>query len=138
MGNSNAVLLSVGVIGATVMPHVVYLHSSLTKDRVVPRDDHERRKIFEFNTKEVIIVMTLAGLINLSMMYMAASLFHAHGQTQVADIPSAHKTLTPLLGSTAAGVLLVSLLSSGLSSSAVATMAGQVIMQGFVGLTIPL
>ncbi|MDQ0191374.1 Nramp family divalent metal transporter [Alicyclobacillus cycloheptanicus] len=137
-GNSDAVLLVVGVIGATVMPHVVYLHSSLTKDRIVPRDDTEKKRIFGFSTREVIIAMTLAGLINLSMMYMAASVFHAHGQTQVADIPTAYKTLTPLLGPASAAVFLVSLLSSGFSSSAVGTMAGQVIMQGFVGFTIPL
>ena len=87
MGNSDAVLLAVGVIGATVMPHVVYLHSSLTKDRIVPRDDTEKKRIFGFSTREVIIAMTLAGLINLAMMYMAASVFYAHGQTQIADIP---------------------------------------------------
>lgn len=137
-GNSDAVLLVVGVIGATVMPHVVYLHSSLTKDRVVARNDMEKKRIFGFSTKEVIIAMTLAGLINLSMMYMAASVFHAHGQTQVATIQTAYKTLTPLLGPAAAAVFLVSLLSSGLSSSSVGTMAGQVIMQGFVGFTIPM
>ena len=138
MGNSDAVLLSVGVIGATVMPHVVYLHSSLTQKRIVPRNDEEKKRIFGFNTTEVIIAMSLAGLINLSMMFMAASVFHTTGHTQVADIQTAYKTLTPLLGPASAGVFLVSLLASGLSSSAVGTMAGQVIMQGFVGFTIPL
>jgi manganese transport protein len=138
MGNSDAVMLAVGVIGATVMPHAVYLHSSLTQRRIVPRNDAEKVKIFRFNTKEVIIAMSLAGLINLSMMFMAASVFHASGQTHIADISSAYKTLTPLLGSASAAVFLVSLLASGFSSSAVGTMAGQVIMQGFVGFTIPL
>ncbi len=138
MGNSDAVLLSVGVIGATVMPHVVYLHSSLTQKRIVPRNDVEKKRIFGFNTTEVIIAMTLAGLINLSMMFMAASVFHNTGHTQIADIQTAYKTLTPLLGPASAGVFLVSLLASGLSSSAVGTMAGQVIMQGFVGFAIPL
>ena len=138
MGNSDAVMLAVGVIGATVMPHVVYLHSSLTQKRIVPRNDEEKKRIFRFNTTEVIIAMTLAGLINLSMMFMAASVFHNTGHTQVADIQTAYKTLTPLLGAASAGVFLVSLLASGLSSSAVGTMAGQVIMQGFVGFTIPL
>jgi manganese transport protein len=138
LGNSDSVLLSVGVIGATVMPHAVYLHSSLTQNRVVPRNDAERRSIFRFNTWEVIIAMTLAGLINLSMMFMAASAFHGSGKTQVMDIPSAYHTLTPLLGAAAAAVFLVSLLASGISSSAVGTMAGQVIMQGFVGFSIPL
>jgi manganese transport protein len=138
MGNSDAVLLAVGVIGATVMPHAVYLHSGLTQNRIVPRNADEKRSIFRFNTKEVIIAMTLAGLINLSMMFMAASAFHNSGQTGIADIQSAYKTLTPLLGSASAAVFLVSLLASGISSSAVGTMAGQVIMQGFVGFSIPL
>jgi manganese transport protein len=138
LGNSNAVLLTVSVIGATVMPHAVYLHSSLTQHRIVPRNDEEKRKIFRFNTKEVIIAMSLAGLINLSMMFMAASVFYRTGHTQIADISTAYQTLTPLLGSASAAVFLVSLLASGISSSAVGTMAGQVIMQGFVGFTIPL
>jgi manganese transport protein len=138
LGNSDAVLLAVGVIGATVMPHAVYLHSSLTQNRIVPRNDEDKRRIFRFNTKEVILAMSLAGLINLSMMFMAASVFHQTGNTQIADIASAYQTLTPLLGSAAAAVFLVSLLASGISSSAVGTMAGQVIMQGFVGFTIPL
>jgi manganese transport protein len=82
--------------------------------------------------------MTLAGFVNLSMMYMAASVFNGTGNNQIADITSAYHTLTPLLGGAAAGVFLISLLASGLSSSVVGTMAGQVIMQGFVGFTIPL
>jgi manganese transport protein len=138
LGNSDAVLLAVGVIGATVMPHAVYLHSSLTQNRIVPRNDEEKRRIFRFHTKEVVIAMSLAGLINLSMMFMAASVFHRTGHTQIADISSAYQTLTPLLGPASAAVFLISLLASGLSSSAVGTMAGQVIMQGFVGFTIPL
>ncbi|MCL6445101.1 MAG: Nramp family divalent metal transporter [Alicyclobacillus sp.] len=138
MGSSGAVLLAVGVIGATVMPHAVYLHSGLTQNRVVPRNDAEKRKIGRFNTREVIIALTFAGFVNLSMMYMAASVFHGTGHTQIADIATAYKTLTPLLGPASAAVFLVSLLASGFSSSAVGTMAGQVIMQGFVGFTIPL
>ncbi|MFD1673472.1 Nramp family divalent metal transporter [Alicyclobacillus fodiniaquatilis] len=137
MGNSDAVLLAVGVIGATVMPHAVYLHSGLTQNRIIPRNDGEKRKIARFNTKEVIIAMVLAGFVNLAMMFMAASVFHGSGHTQIADISTAYKTLTPLLGSASAAVFLVSLLASGISSSAVGTMAGQVIMQGFVGFTIP-
>ncbi|GMA64553.1 Nramp family divalent metal transporter [Alicyclobacillus fastidiosus] len=138
MGNSDAVLLAVGVIGATVMPHAVYLHSGLTQNRIVPRDDMEKRKIGRFNTREVVIALTLAGFVNLSMMYMSASVFNGTGHTQIADISTAYQTLTPLLGSASAAVFLVSLLASGFSSSAVGTMAGQVIMQGFVGFTIPL
>ncbi|QQE80603.1 Nramp family divalent metal transporter [Alicyclobacillus sp. SO9] len=138
IGNGSAMLLAVGVIGATVMPHVVYLHSGLTQKRIVPKNDEEKRKINGFSIKEIIIAMSLAGLVNLAMMYMAASVFHGSGHTGIADITTAYKTLTPLLGSASAAVFLVSLLASGFSSSAVGTMAGQVIMQGFVGFTIPL
>jgi len=137
IGNSESILLAVGIIGATVMPHVVYLHSSLTKNRVVPRNDTEAIKISRYSTKEVIIAMSLAGFINLSMMTMAAAVFYQTGHSQVAGIESAYQTLTPLLGSAAASVFLISLLASGISSSTVGTMAGQVIMQGFVGFTIP-
>ncbi|UOF92842.1 Nramp family divalent metal transporter [Fodinisporobacter ferrooxydans] len=138
LGNRDSFLLAVGVIGATVMPHAIYLHSSLTQNRIVPRNDNEKRKIQSFSTKEVILAMSLAGLVNLAMMYMAAAVFHASGHNTVSDITTAYQTLTPLLGSAAAAVFLVSLLSSGISSSVVGTMAGQVIMQGFVGFTIPL
>jgi manganese transport protein len=137
IGNKSALLLTVGVIGATVMPHVVYLHSGLTQNRIPAKNDEERRLINRFSVKEVIIAMSLAGLVNLSMMYMAASVFHATGHTSVADITTAYQTLTPLLGPASAAVFLVSLLASGFSSSAVGTMAGQVIMQGFVGFSIP-
>ena len=137
LGNNDALLLAISVIGATVMPHVVYLHSSLTQRRIVPRNDRERKVINRFSIREVVVAMTMAGLINLAMMYMAASVFHDTGHTHIADITTAYQTLTPLLGSAAAAVFLVSLLASGFSSSAVGTMAGQVIMQGFVGFTIP-
>ncbi|MBE3551800.1 MAG: Nramp family divalent metal transporter [Kyrpidia tusciae] len=137
LGPQESVMLAVGVIGATVMPHVVYLHSGLTQRRIIPRDDREKRMINRFSVKEVVIAMGIAGLINLSMMYMAASVFYASGHTAVADITTAYQTLTPLLGPAAATVFLISLLASGLSSSTVGTMAGQVIMQGFVGFTIP-
>lgn len=137
LGNKDAVLLAVGVIGATVMPHVVYLHSGLTQNRIVARDEAEKKLINRFSIKEVVIAMSLAGLVNLSMMYMAASVFHGTGHTGIADITTAYQTLTPLLGPASAAVFLVSLLASGFSSSAVGTMAGQVIMQGFVGFTIP-
>jgi manganese transport protein len=131
-------MLAVGVIGATVMPHAIYLHSSLTQRRIIPQNDAEKLKIQKFSTKEILIAMTLAGFVNLSIMYMAASVFNKTGNSQVADITSAFHTLTPLLGSAAASVFLISLLASGLSSSVVGTMAGQVIMQGFVGFTIPI
>jgi manganese transport protein len=138
IGNNESIMLAVGIIGATVMPHAIYLHSSLTQGRIIPRNDDERVKIQKFSTKEIIIAMTLAGFVNLSMMYMAASVFNSSGNRQIADLTSAYHTLTPLLGGAAASVFLISLLASGLSSSVVGTMAGQVIMQGFVGFTIPL
>ena len=136
-GNSASVLISVGIIGATVMPHVLYLHSSLMQKRIVPRDEKEARRIFRRTIPDVVLAMGLAGLINVAMLYMAAATFHAHGQTGVADISTAYKTLTPLLGSAAGLIFAISLLASGLSSSAVGTMAGQVIMQGFIGFTVP-
>lgn len=138
LGNSQSIMLAVGVIGATVMPHAIYLHSSLTQRRIVPRNDSERLKIQNFSTKEIFIAMALAGFVNLAMMYMAASVFHSSGQSHIADLTTAYHTLTPLLGSAAASVFLISLLASGISSSVVGTMAGQVIMQGFVGFSIPL
>ncbi|OIK15591.1 divalent metal cation transporter [Bacillus sp. MUM 116] len=138
IGNKESIVLAVGVIGATVMPHAIYLHSSLTQNRIVPRNDMEKIKIQKFSTKEIMIAMTLAGFVNLAMMYMAASVFHNSGNSHIADLTTAYHTLTPLLGSAAASVFLISLLASGVSSSVVGTMAGQVIMQGFVGFTIPL
>ncbi len=137
LGSAQSVLFSVGIIGATVMPHVIYLHSSLTQQRIVPRSEQEARRIFRLSIPDVVIAMGLAGLINLAMLYMAAATFHAHGRGNVADITTAYQTLTPLLGGAASFIFAISLLASGLSSSTVGTMAGQVIMQGFVGFTIP-
>ena len=134
----DTVLVSVGIIGATVMPHVIYLHSALMQRRIVPRTEAEARRIFRFTIPDVVIAMGLAGLINMAMLYMAAATFYRHGFTQIADITSAYKTLTPLLGFAASFVFAISLLASGLSSSTVGTMAGQVIMQGFVGFSIPI
>jgi manganese transport protein len=137
LGGSSVIPI-VGIIGATVMPHVVYLHSALTQNRIIPRTEDEARRIFRFTIPEILIALGLAGLINISMLYMAAATFYKHGLTGIADIPSAYHTLTPLLGPAAGVIFAISLLASGLSSSAVGTMAGQVIMQGFVGFTIPL
>jgi manganese transport protein len=137
LGGTQSILFSVGIIGATVMPHVIYLHSSLTQQRIIPRSEQEARRIFRFTIPDVVIAMGLAGLVNMAMLYMAAATFHVHGLSNVADINSAYKTLTPLLGTAASMVFAISLLASGLSSSTVGTMAGQVIMQGFVGFTIP-
>jgi manganese transport protein len=137
LGGTQSILFSVGIIGATVMPHVIYLHSSLTQQRIIPRSEQEARRIFRWSIPDVVIAMGLAGIVNMAMLYMAAATFHAHGHGDVADISSAFQTLTPLLGGAASVVFAISLLASGLSSSTVGTMAGQVIMQGFVGFTIP-
>jgi manganese transport protein len=136
LADGPALLLAVGIIGATVMPHAVYLHSGLTQVRMPVRDNAERRRVLSFSNREVIIALTAAGLINMAMVMMAASAFHA-GHPEVAQIETAYHTLTPLLGGAAAAVFLVSLIASGVSSSTVGTMAGQMIMQGFVGFRIP-
>jgi len=135
--DAEALLLSVGIIGATVMPHAVYLHSGLTQSRMPVRDDGERRKVLRFSNQEVIIALAVAGLVNMAMVMMASGAFHA-GHPDVAEIETAYHTLTPLLGAGAAGVFLLSLIASGVSSSTVGTMAGQMIMQGFVGFKIPI
>ncbi|WP_255721771.1 Nramp family divalent metal transporter [Lichenibacterium dinghuense] len=131
-----ALTIAVGIIGATVMPHALYLHSGLTQHRAPARDDRERALLLRYSNREVLLALTVAGLINMAMVVMAAAAFHL-GHDDVAEIGSAYHTLTPLLGPAAAGIFLVSLLASGLSSSAVGTMAGQMIMQGFVGFSIP-
>ena len=135
--DAEALLLSVGIIGATVMPHAVYLHSGLTQARTPVRDNGERRKVLRFSNQEVIIALAVAGLVNMAMVMMASGAFHA-GHPEVAQIETAYHTLTPLLGIGAAGVFLVSLVASGISSSIVGTMAGQMIMQGFIRFRIPI
>jgi len=135
---SDAVLLSVGIIGATVMPHVIYLHSSLTQNRIVSHNDHDKRRIFHFETIDVVVAMGVAGFVNMAMLFMAAKVFNLTGHADVAEIQTAYRTLTPLLGGGAAVVFLVSLIASGISSSHVGTMAGQVVMQGFVGFRVPI
>jgi len=132
------VLLAAGILGATVMPHVIYLHSALTQRRVVGRTDDERRKIFRFELVDVVIAMAIAGTINASMIIMAAALFHANGLTGVGDIDKAFEQLGVQVGSTSAILFGVALLASGFSSSSVGTMAGQVVMQGFINRRIPL
>ncbi len=137
LADAAALLLAVGIIGATVMPHAVYLHSGLTQGRMPVRDDGERRKVLRFSNQEVIVALTIAGLVNMAMVMMASGAFHA-GHPDVAEIETAYHTLTPLLGAAAAGVFLLSLVVSGVSASTVGTMAGQMIMQGFVGFRIPI
>ncbi len=138
LGGPDSIILAVGIIGATVMPHAIYLHSSLTQDRIVPRSRVEAKTVVRFSNIDVLIALGIAGVINMAMMYMSAAVFHFGGHPEVASIQSAYKTLVPLLGSAAAAIFLLSLMASGISSSVVGTMAGQVIMQGFVGFSIPL
>jgi manganese transport protein len=138
LDGSDAVLLAVGIIGATVMPHAIYVHSGFTQDRVVARTDCERRRLLRFSNREAVLALGLAGLVNMAMVAMAASVFHDGVHDDVAEISTAYHTLTPVLGHCAAGVFLVSLMASGLSSSAVGTIAGQMIMQGFTRYRIPL
>ena len=137
-GGDGGVLLAAGIIGATVMPHVVYLHSALTKARVACRDDGERRELLRFTRADVLIGLGLAGLINLTMLVVAASLFGRTGHSDVDSIEAAHAGLGQLLGGGAALAFAVALLASGLSSSSVGTYAGQVVMQGFIRRRIPL
>ena len=137
-GSSEAVLLSVGIIGATVMPHVIWLHSALMQDRIRPQNDKQSRRLMHFTWIDVLIAMTIAGLINVAMLVMAASTFYKSGFHHVESLEVAHKTLVPLLGSAASAIFALALLASGLSSSAVGTLSGQVVMQGFLHRQIPL
>lgn len=132
-----ALVIIVGIVGATVMPHAVFLHSGLTQARAVPRDDRERRMLVRFSNREVVVALAVAGLVNMAMVVLAAAAFHS-GFPEVAEIETAYYMLTPLLGAAAAWVFLVSLIISGVSSSVVGTMAGQIIMQGFVEFRIPI
>ena len=137
-GGKDGVLLATGILGATVMPHVIFLHSALTQNRIVVRDPARLKRLFRFEIMDVAIAMGLAGMINAAMLIMAASTFNKGGLTHVATIEEAYRTLEPLLGSSASWVFAISLLASGLSSASVGTMAGQVIMQGFIRRQIPI
>ena len=132
-----ALTIAVGIIGATVMPHALYLHSGLTQRRGQAADARERNLIVRYSNREVVAALASAGLVNIAMIAMAASAFHA-GHSEVAEIETAYHTLTPLLGGAAAAIFLTSLIASGLSSSIVGTLAGQMIMQGFVNIRIPI
>jgi manganese transport protein len=135
---TESVLLATGILGATVMPHVIYLHSALTQERFRPRDDKEKRALLRFQRLDVTIAMGLAGLVNMSMLIIAASLFHTSGLTDLDSIEEAHSQFSTLVGGGAALAFALALLASGLASSSVGTFAGQVVMQGFINRTIPL
>jgi manganese transport protein len=138
LGNSSAAYLAVGIVGATVMPHVIYLHSALTNGRVKTVNDAERRQVLRFERVDVIIALSLAGLINLAMLAVAAKLLHTPGLTGVDTIQGAHAEFGRLVGGGAALAFAAALLASGASSSSVGTYAGQVVMQGFIGVRIPM
>jgi manganese transport protein len=136
---TESVLLAVGIIGATVMPHVIYLHSALTQTRIVGVTEDEKRRIFRFELVDVVIAMSIAGVVNMCMLVIAASTFHGRGLVDVGDdLTQVYQALGTYLGAHADTLFGIALLASGLSSSSVGTLAGQVVMQGFIGRQIPL
>jgi manganese transport protein len=132
-----SVLLAAGILGATVMPHVIFLHSALTQGRIVVKNPALQKKLFRFELIDIMVALGLAGAINAAMLIMAASTFHGTGAVSSGSLEETYKTLEPLLGRSASWFFAISLLASGLSSSSVGTMAGQVIMQGFLKRHIP-
>ena len=137
LAGPDSVMLAVGIIGATVMPHAIYLHSALMPQRIPTRSDADRRRVLRFSNIEVVVALGIAGLVNMAMVAMAASMFHL-GHSDVGELQTAYHTLLPLMGVAAAGAFMAALLASGISSSVVGTMAGQTIMQDFVHFRIPL
>jgi manganese transport protein len=137
-GGREGVLLAVGILGATVMPHVIFLHSALTQGRIIVKDIDKLKRLFRFEVLDVAIAMTVAGAVNAAMLIMSASTFYAQGLREIGTLEEAYRTLSPILGSAAGNIFAIALIAAGLSSSAVGTMAGQVVMQGFVHFKIPL
>jgi len=135
---TGSVVLAVGILGATVMPHVIWLHSALTQDRIRPQNDQQARRLMRLTKIDVTVAMAIAGLINIAMLVMAASTFFKGGLHHVQSLEVAHKTLVPLLGTASSQLFALALLFSGLSSSAIGTLAGQVVMQGFIRRRIPI
>ena len=133
---SGALYLAVGIIGATVMPHAIYLHSALTNGRMPVRNDGERRRVLRFERTDVVIALGLAGLVNMAMLAVAAKLFHTPALSGLSTIQDAHTQFGHLVGGTAALAFAVALLASGASSSSVGTYAGQVVMAGFINIRI--
>jgi manganese transport protein len=135
---TDSVLLATGILGATVMPHVIYLHSALMQRRIPARDAGERRRLLRFQRVDIAIAMGIAGIVNMSMLVIAASLFHDSGREDVDSIEGAHAGFADLIGPEAALAFALALLASGFASSSVGTYSGQVVMQGFIARTIPL
>jgi manganese transport protein len=138
LGGMGSLYLAVGIIGATVMPHVIYLHSALTNGRLPVRNDAERSRVLRFERLDVIVALGLAGIVNLAMLAVAAKLFHTPALSGLSTIPQAHAQLGQLVGGSAALAFAVALLASGASSSSVGTYAGQVVMAGFINVRINL
>jgi manganese transport protein len=138
LSGSSSLYLAVGIIGATVMPHAIYLHSALTNGRMPVRNEQERARVLRFERLDVIIALGLAGLVNMAMLAVAAKLFHTPALQGLSTIPAAHAQLGHLVGGTAALAFAVALLASGASSSSVGTYSGQVVMAGFINVRIPL
>jgi len=137
LDGSGSVYLAVGIIGATVMPHVIYLHSALTQGRMPVRSEQERARVLKFERLDVVIALALAGVVNMAMLAVAAKLFHTPGLSGLSTIPAAHAEFGRLVGGGAALAFAVALLASGASSSSVGTYAGQVVMAGFINVRIP-
>jgi manganese transport protein len=135
---TESVLLASGILGATVMPHAIFLHSALTQGRIVVRDRNRLRSLYRFEITDVVIAMGIASFVNAAMLIMAAATFHKTGLTHIATIEEAYRTLEPLLGKAAKWFFGLSLLVAGLSSATVGTSAGQIIMQGFLHRHIPI
>ena len=138
LSGTSSLYLAVGIIGATVMPHVIYLHSALTQGRMPRRDDKERGRVLRFERLDVIIALGLAGLVNMAMLAVAAKLFHTPALSGLSTIQDAHTQFGHLVAGTAAFAFVVALLASGASSSSVGTYAGQVVMAGFINIRIHL
>lgn len=136
--DTNSLYLAAGILGATVMPHVIYLHSALTQKRIVVDSDEKKKKLYQYTIKDVAIGMIIAGFVNMAMLIMAAATFYETGHQDVASIETAYQTLTPLLGEMASTVFAFTLLLSGIASSVVGAMSGQIVMQGFINFTIPM
>jgi manganese transport protein len=130
-------LLAVGILGATVMPHAIFLHSALMQNRIRPKDDRELKRLFRFEIVDVLVAMGIASFVNAAMLAMSAAAFHATGKADVGTIEQAYQTLRPLFGNASSLVFGISLLASGLSSSTVGTSAGQIVMEGFIRKHIP-
>jgi manganese transport protein len=133
--NSNALLISVGIIGATVMPHALFLHSWLTKNKLKEKTIQEKRTLRKLHLTENVVVLAIAGMVNAAIMIMAAAAFNSH-YSNIASISDAYKTLIPLFGAGAGIAFVITLLSSGISSSVVGTLAGQAVMEGLLGMKV--